>query len=66
MLTKITNKGAARTVDFLGVFAADETKEFTEVEMQQYQSLSGVPLSSSILTDEEQFDIEYVSEGGEG
>lgn len=65
MRFKITNKGPARTVDFLGVFSEGETREFTQGDMDNYQNLSGVPVFSSVLTDEAQFDLEVIGEGEE-
>lgn len=66
MLYKIKNKGPARTVDFLGVFAEGEAREFTEQEIENFQTLSGVPAFASILTDEKEFDVEVLTEGKEG
>jgi len=56
MKFQITNKGPARTVTFLGVFAEDETKTFTADELKQYQNMNGIPLGSSELM-EETFEI---------
>lgn len=63
MRFKITNKGPARTVDFLAVFAKGETKEFSEDEIEAYQGHFGVPLFSTPLADEDEFDVEVISEG---
>jgi hypothetical protein len=63
MRYRVTNKGEARTVDFLAVFAEGETREFTDEELDNFQHLSGVPVYSSILTDTEQFDVVAITEG---
>jgi len=63
MLYKVTNKGPARTVDFLGVFAEGETKELTQAEIDHYQDRLGVPVFSSILVDENEFDVEVITKG---
>jgi hypothetical protein len=55
MLYKITNTGEARTVDFLAVFAKDETKLFSEEELRTCQRMSGVPLDS--LLGDGQFEV---------
>lgn len=65
MLYRITNKGEARTVTFLGVFAEGETREFTQQEIDNYQAMNGVPLYSSELADEDQFDILTVGQSEE-
>jgi hypothetical protein len=62
MKFKITNKGPARTVDFLAVFAEGETREFNDTEVRAFQDMSGVPLYSSVLADEDQFDVVALSE----
>lgn len=64
MKYRVTNKGPARTVDFLAVFAEGETKEFTEGEIRQFQSMVGVPVYSSVLADEDQFDVLALGEEG--
>ena len=66
MLFKVTNKGPARTIDFLGVFAEGETREFTVDEVELFQHMSGVGLPSSILADENEFDVEVITEAEEG
>lgn len=66
MLVKIKNKGPARTVDYLGVFAEGETREFSPAELESFQAMSGVPLFASSLMDEEQFDIEVSTQAKEG
>lgn len=63
MLIRVTNKGEARTVDFLGVFAKGEVRELTMADIDNYQRMNGVPLASSELSDEDQFDIVFLSEG---
>jgi len=57
MIIQVTNKGPARTVDFLAVFAEGETKEFTAAEVEAFQNMSGVPVYSSVLADEDAFEI---------
>jgi hypothetical protein len=66
MLLKVTNKGKARTVDFLGVFAEGESREFTRAEMENYQHMSGVPVFSGPLTNEDEFDVMVITEQKEG
>lgn len=63
MLYKVTNKGPARTVDFLGVFAEGQSQEFTEAQIEHYQDRLGVPAFASDLADENQFDVEVITEG---
>jgi hypothetical protein len=62
MLLRVTNKGPARIVDFLAAFGEDETKEFDQQALEHYQNQSGVPIFSSILTDEDQFDVLVVDD----
>jgi hypothetical protein len=64
MLIKVTNKGPARTVDFLAVFAEGETKEFDQAALDSYQALSGVKVFHSELLDEDKFDVVVISEEG--
>jgi hypothetical protein len=59
MLYRITNKGEARTVTFLAVFAEGETKEFGQDEINNYQAMNGVKLASAL--DPEEFELEYIS-----
>jgi len=62
MKYQVTNKGPARTVDFLAVFAEGETKEFTQAEVEAFQSMAGVPVYSSVLADEDQFEVVALGE----
>jgi len=63
MLYKVTNNGEARTVDFLGVFAEGEARDFTQAELENYMHMNGVPVVSGLPED---FDIEYVGEPENG
>jgi hypothetical protein len=64
MLLQVTNKGPARTVDFLAVFAEGETKEFNKAEIEAFQAMSGVPVYAGVLSNEEEFDVVVIK--GEG
>jgi len=66
MLLKVTNKGPARTVDFLGVFAEGEMREFNQTEIEHFQNLSGIPIFGSVLANEDEFDVEVDKDGKEG
>lgn len=57
MLYKITNKGEARTVTHLGVFAKGETRDFSQEDLEMFQHMSGVPVFSSVLSDPDEFDV---------
>ena len=59
---QVTNKGPARTVDYLAVFAEGETKVFTQEEVEAFQNMSGVPVYSSLLADEDQFEVVALGE----
>jgi hypothetical protein len=61
MLYRITNKGPARTVTYLAVFTEGETRDFTVEEIKQYQNMNGVPLASTDLANEDQFDVVVIT-----
>jgi hypothetical protein len=65
MKLRVTNKGPARTVDFLAVFAEGETKEFNQTEIEAFQNMSGIPVCASAIADEDQFDVLAIGEGKE-
>jgi hypothetical protein len=62
----VTNRGEARTVDFLAVFAEGETRTFTAEEIKSFVALSGVPLTSGVLSDSDSFEVVANVEGEEG
>lgn len=66
MLLRVKNKGPARTVDFLGTFAEGEEREFTQVDVDNYQNLSGVPVFAGPLSNEDEFDVAVITEKKEG
>jgi hypothetical protein len=66
MLYQVTNKGPARTVDFLGTFAEGEMRKFNQAEMENYQNFSGVPVFSGPLSNEDEFDVVVITESKEG
>lgn len=66
MKLQVTNKGPARTVDFLGVFSEGETREFDQTELENFQNLSGVPIFAGPLADEDQFDVLVIGQKEEG
>jgi hypothetical protein len=64
MLYRITNRGPACTITFLGAFEEDETRQFNQGEIDQYVAMNGVPFAASL--NQQQFEVEYLSEDGEG
>lgn len=64
MQYEITNTGEARTVDYLAVFAAGETRTFSEEEAQGFSAMYGVPLAPGTLP--EQFEVTVITGTPEG